>query len=77
MNEWQDITTAPNDGEHVLVVEDDFVAVAYQLDGIWRVASGRGDVVDPPPTYWMPLPDLPWRENVIEIAEEGSMRPEP
>lgn len=79
MSGWQDIATAPNDGEHVLVMVDGFTYLAYQDVFGWRVFSGQGD--DDPvlehPTHWMPLPEPPWREHVIEMVEEGEMRPEP
>lgn len=68
MSEWQDISTAPLDGEHVLLIghlKRDYPSVGFFFNGTWwawfhpkePMTSGME------PTYWMPLPPPPAQEG--------------
>jgi len=56
-NEWQDISTAPKDGRHILLYRPDIQFVGYHAIVGWCMQGCR--VIDPPPTRWRPLPATP------------------
>jgi len=70
---WQPIESAPLDGRHVLIVDDNAVSEARYIEGEgWYLAQndptdswGPGPLQ---PTYWMPMPDPP--RAAVEVTEQ-------
>ena len=62
MGEWQPIETAPKDGSRFMFASDDFIGVAFYINGKAFAADSLGPTHrTSQPTHWMPLPDLPLR----------------
>jgi hypothetical protein len=60
MSFWIDISTAPEDQPVLVWVRKHRWQIARQLsDGQWM--SDSNDMLDEPPTHWMPLPAPPER----------------
>ena len=61
MMTWQEIESAPRNGEHILVSNGSqiFMAYGYHEDEGWRDAMSSITIVLFTPTHWMPLPELP------------------
>jgi len=55
MSEWQPISTAPRDGQDVLIYSGGLIEIACFVSGIWNLSQG-GRVN---PTHWMSLPEPP------------------
>lgn len=58
---WQPIETAPKD-EPVLVVEDQWITVAWWFENKHMSGWDQGDTIVDNPTHWMPLPEPPESE---------------
>lgn len=56
--EWQDIRTAPLNGDTVLIYDKPFV-LAAEYDGKWRALGWEDTDYDVMPTHWMPFPGAP------------------
>lgn len=64
--EWQPISTAPKDGDAVLVVEGEPSGDGSMFVGWYDRYSGEwtdGDKFSKAVTHWMPLPDPPIKER--------------
>ena len=65
MNEWQDISTAPKDGDFLAFYpaedgEPSFMEVTHWPDGSSRLSVYFGMTIGGvDPTHWMPLPNPP------------------
>jgi hypothetical protein len=57
MSEWQDISTAPKDGFHILLWRDDIQFVGYHAEAGWCMQGCK--LINPEPTHWMPLQNPP------------------
>jgi len=71
MSEWRDISTAPKDGDNVLLFvatcesaspQSHIYLVAYWNDVAWECCE-TGKTSDRGYTHWMPLPSPPEKEN--------------
>ena len=56
---WQDIETAPKDGEIVLIYDEGYIGKASFDSTGWIDHEADGHLIEPPPTHWMPLPAPP------------------
>jgi hypothetical protein len=54
--QWQDIDTAPKDGQIVLLAKGREQGVAFFREGRWQLG---GHMYFSRPTHWMPLPEPP------------------
>jgi len=71
---WQTIDTAPKDGTHILLyVEDQGIVEGWWYPADWHGDGGWWDYItlsahgcgccqsyDDNPTFWMPMPDMPF-----------------
>jgi hypothetical protein len=92
MSEWQPISTAPKDGQTIVLFGEGLVTV-----GGWVSAADQGaepseeysiaadwwslDLRNNAPTHWMPLPDPPQdvtaRQSVDAAGEVGGIERQP
>ncbi len=62
-HEWQDISTAPKDGFHILLYRPEIQFVGYWGDAGWCMQGCK--LIDPEPTPWQPPPpQLPEGEQM-------------
>ena len=62
MMTWQQIESAPTEGEHVLITDGETIFTAFLLSQptVWLDAwSGTRMTAAFTPTHWMPLPEPP------------------
>lgn len=71
---WQPIETAPKDGTDILVLlwDRECCVVSYESDASdadypWMTLDGSSYHLNAP-TYWMPLPELPFKKERNENA---------
>ncbi len=69
MSKWQPIKTAPKNGVDILVLlwDRECCVVSYEnnvsdADFPWMTLDGPSYHIDVP-TYWMPLPELPFKKG--------------
>ncbi len=79
MSNWQPIETAPKDGCSILVIENDEINIVswdqwdsykrcpkgWCVKGSWQDEQGGYETVDRP-THWMPMPNIPPKQNSHE-----------
>lgn len=52
MNNWQDISTAPKDGSHVLLYRPEIQFIGYYAEAGWCTVSDGGSKILRAPTHW-------------------------
>lgn len=66
---WQDISSAPRDGSHVLLYRNHIQFIGHYSRGGWYINAPGLVPMTPHPTHWMPVPKKPTVENL----EAGGM----
>ncbi len=68
---WRDISTAPKDGNTILLYPSTWGRVfeGRYVKGVWRHVANALELVDQYPTHWLPLPDLPGKPG--EPGKQG------
>ena len=56
---WQQIESAPGDGENILVTDGDLIYLVARYNSEWRDAWSGQVIFDYSPTHWLSLPKLP------------------